>query len=262
MNKKLSGGQLVMVPITKLGRNYFPVNEYLDRRFIKYIDFCSTIGSLPDTAEKPVTQNTDMYLTLANEYGNTEFIKNQPLIRFNYLSNLGVRQTIGRKLSIRDCYVDNQNAASVGKYAAFVFWYDLEEYSRRNTTNITCIDNITVPITNITRYNLFPNSDRMTGKRFRRILVEIDSNISPDQEPLITALLSDLFVTLRKGSYNVLQNIPVSLFWQIAVLERQEFANIIFDFGSSYITVGGAGTISNPELYLGKSVMFNLEYEN
>lgn len=262
MNKKLSGGQLVMVPITNLGRNYFPVNEYLDRRFIKYIDYCNSLLVLPGTTEVPTSESSDMYLTLANEYGNTEFIKNQPLWRFNYFFNLGVRQTIGRKLSIRDCYIENQNPAAVGKIAPFVLWYDLEEYSRRNTTDVTCIDSITVPITNVTRYNLFPNSDRMAGKRFRRLLVQKDSTISPNQEPLVDVLLDALFVTLRKGSYNILENIPTSLFWQISVLERQEFANIIFDFESSFITVGGAGTISNPELYLGKSVMFNLEYEN
>lgn len=262
MNKKLSGGQLVMVPITQLGRNYFPVNEYLDRRFIKYIDYFPGLHALPDSTEKPTSEQTSMYLTLANEYGNTEFIKNQPLWRFNYLFNLGVRQTIGRKLSIRDCYVENQNPTAVGQTAAFIFWYDLEEYSRRNTTDRTCIDSMVVPITNVTRYNIFPNNDRMAGKRFRRILVEMDSTLSPSQEPLVTSLYNSLFITLRKGSYNILQNIPVSLFWQLSVLERQEFANIIFDFESSYITVGGAGTISNPELYLGKSVMLNLEYEN
>lgn len=263
MNKKLSGGQLILVPITRIGRNYFPMNEYLNRRYIKYIDYFTTLNSLPGTLEKPVSGSFNMYLTLANEYGNTEFIKNQPLIRFDYNTNLGVRQAIGRRLSIRDCYVENQNPNAVGRIAAFVFWYDLEEYSRRNTTEKTCVDSMVVPITNVTRYNIFPNSDRMAGKRFRRILLNVESDFSPDQEPLLEPdYIDDIFLTLRKGSYNVLENIPINLFWQSPVLEKQEFANIIFDFESSYLTVGGAGVISNPELYLGKSVMFNLEYEN
>lgn len=262
MNKKLSGGQLVVVPITRTGRNYFPVNEYLDRRYIKYIDYLSFLGGLPDTTAQPTSAREDMYLTLANEFGNVEFVKNEPLLRFDYIFNFGVRQTIGRKLSIRDCYVDNQNAGEIGKYAAFVFWYDLEEYSRRNATNVTCVDSITIPIRNLTRYNLLPNSDRMAGKRFRRILFNLDGTLSPDQEPLVGQIASTaLFLTLRKGSYNVLQNIPIELFWQLNVLERQEFANIIFDFESSFITVGGAGDI-DPDLVLGKSVMLNLEYES
>lgn len=263
MNKKLSGGQLVIVPITRTGRNYFPVNEYLDRRYIKYIDYLSFLGSLPDTTDQPTNERENMYLTLVNEFGNTEFVKDQPLLRFDYLFNFGVRQTIGRKLSIRDCYIDNQNENAIGKYAAFVFWYDLEEYSRRNTTKITCVDSIVIPITNITRYNLLPNSDRMAGKRFRRIFFNLDGTLSPNQDPLVGQIASTgIFLTLRKGSYNVLQNIPIELFWQLNVLERQEFANIIFDFESSFITVGGAGITSNPGLYIGKSVMFNLEYEN
>ena len=39
MNTKLSGAQLVLVPITKVGRNYLPEVQYLNGRMIKYIDF-------------------------------------------------------------------------------------------------------------------------------------------------------------------------------------------------------------------------------
>lgn len=262
MNKKLSGAQMVFVPITRLGQNKFPFVENIKRRYIKFIDFYP-VQYLPGTDATGLQSTADMFVTIYNNAGNTQIIRDLPLERFNYAQTLGIRQQIGSYISLSDCYVDCRNQASVGTVAAFVFWYDLPEFSERNTTDKTCVDFVSIPLTNATRYNLFPDDDKMVGKRFRRILSAAPS-VTPDYRTGIGATeLENIYLTLRKGSYNVLENVPVAMLNQLTMLEKSEFQNIIFDFNSSYVTIGGAGTIPNVSTdYIGKSVFLNLEYAN
>lgn len=262
MNKKLSGAQLVLVPITRVGQNKFPFVENIKRRYIKYIDFYP-VQYLPGTTDPGTTSTADMFVTIYNSVGNTQLMRDLPLERFNYQQTLGVRQQIGSYISLSDCYVDCRNASMAGTTAAFIFWYDLPEFSKKNETDSTCIDFVTIPITNSNRYNLFPDDDKMVGKRFRRIYASAPDT-TPDYRAGVTAAqLANLYLTLRKGSYNVLENVPVAMLNQLTMLEKSEFQNIIFDFNSSFITVGGAGTIPNVQTdYVGKSVFLNLEYAN
>jgi hypothetical protein len=52
------------------------------------------------------------------------------------------------------------------------------------------------------------------------------------------------------------------MLYQLAMIQRSEFQNIIFDFQSSFLTIGGAGSIPNVDSdYIGKSVFFNMQYE-
>lgn len=262
MNTKLSGGQLVLLPITRLGKNYFPFIENINRRMIKYIDFVPT-DYLPDTSDRGINTGTDnMSITVFDEYGNTELQRNLPFARLDYTQTLGIRQPICSKINLTASYIDVQDESVIGKSAAFVFWYDLPEYSARNTCDNLIVDSISIPITTTIRYNKLPDADRMVGKRFRRLLLGKPS-ITPDLHTALQtdSMLQNVFITLRKGSYNIIENIPILLFYQLAMLERTEFQNIIFDFQASYITVGGAGTIPTPENYVGKYVFINLQYE-
>lgn len=261
MNTKLSGAQLVLVPITNLGVNRFPIVENLRGRVIKFIDFYPT-NYLPDTSAAGCNSSQDLYITIRNEAGNTDLHFALPLVRLDYTQTLGNRTPIMSKINLQSTYIDCQNAALVGKTAAFVFWYDLPEYSQRNTTDTLITDAISVPLTTATRYNVLPDSDRMTGKRFRRILLGAPTTTPDLQTGLGWSELENVYLTLRKGSYNIAENIPVYLLYQLQMLFKSDWQNIIFDFQSSYITIGGAGTIPNVSTdYLGKSVFFNLQYE-
>lgn len=261
MNTKLSGAQLVLVPITQMGRNYFPLVENLRGRVIKFIDFYPA-NYLPDTDAAGLAASADMFVTIKNDMGNTDIHCDLPLERFDYAQTLGVRQPICSKISLPNCYVLCRDANNVGKTAAFLCWYDLPEYSQRNTTDTLITDALTIPITTYVRYNQLPDSDRMTGKRFRRLLLGVPS-VTPDQTTgMPQAQLSNIYLTLRKGSYNICENIPLPLLWQMQMLHKSEFQNIIFDLQSSYLTIGGAGTIPNVQTdYVGKSVFLNLQYE-
>lgn len=263
MNSKLSGAQLVLVEIKRVGKNFLPLVQYLNGRMIKYIDFCQT-SYLPGIANNVGLASTDdMYLTIRNEAGNADIHYMMPLERFDYASTLGVRQPIFSKISLPNSYIECQDANQIGKVAALVFYYDLPEYSARNATEKVVTDAVSVPITTSIRYNTFPDADRLTGKRFRKILLGMPT-VTPDlQTGLDATKLENCFLTLRKGTYNVIENMPVKLLWQMAMLEKSEWANIIFDFQNSFITIGGAGTIPNVQTdYIGKSVFFNLQYED
>lgn len=261
MNKKISGAKLVLVPITMQGKNYFPFIEDLKDRVIKYIDFYPTTY-LPMTTATGTTSSSNIFVSLADKVGNKLLMNGMPLDRFNYASTLGIRQEIGDKISLQNSYLECQNSAMVGTTAAMVFYYDLPEFSARNTTTNLVADSLTVPLTTGTFYNSLPDSDRMAGKRFRRLLVS-DPTTTPDyQTGVTTTELANIYITLRKGSYMVVDNLPVMLLYQLQMLQETEWANIVFDLQASFLTIGGAGTIPSLQTdYIGKSVFLNLAYE-
>lgn len=260
MNQKLSGAQMVFVPIKRLGENKFPWVENIRSRYIKYIDFYPC-AYLPGTQKQGCVYTENMFVTIRNASGNKDLIRNLPLARFNYKDTIGIRQPIFTHLALSDCYVDCQNPDAVGTVCAFVFWYDLPDFSQKNNTKHLVTDSVSVPIRTIQGMNVFPDSDRLAGKRFRRIILGTPS-LTPDLfEGLQSIDLEKVYVTLRKGSYNVLDNVPVMLLYQLAMLEKSEFQNIIFDFQSSFLTIGGDGTIPDADVFLNKSVFFNLQHE-
>ena len=259
MNTKLSGAQLVLVEIKRVGRNYFPLVENLRGRMIKYIDFCPC-DYLPDTTARG-SDGTDMYVTIMNEHGTTELHRDMPLERFNYAATLGVRQPVCAKVNMQASYVTCMNESEIGRMAAFMFYYDLPEYSARNTSDAAITDAVNILLTSPTGHNALPDVDRLTGKRFRRIMLG-SPTITPEGTPCVEfSRIQNLFITLRKGTYNVVENMPLQLLWQPYLLEKTEFANILFDFQSSYITIGGMGTIPYINEYIGRSVFLNLQYE-
>ena len=261
MNTKLSGAQLVLVPIQNLGANRFPMVENLRDRVIKYIDFYPC-AYLPGVSTAGVTSSQDMYITIKNVQGNMNLHDALPLARLDYTQTLGVRTPIFSKIGLQPSFVDCQDASQIGKVAAFVFWYDLPQYSQRNATTELITDAVSVPLTTAIRYNLLPDNERMNGKRFRRILLGTPTTTPDLQTGLDASKLANVYLTLRRGSYNIIQDIPVMLLYQMQMMEKSEFQNIIFDFHSSYLTIGGAGTIPNVLTdYIGKSVFFNLQYE-
>ena len=259
MNTKVSGAQLVLVPIKNVGRNFFPYVEHIAKRVIKYIDF-APVALLPRTTAAGLQSTQNMYITIMDENGTRELHKRLPLERLDYSQTIGVRTPICKRINMDSCYIDCQDANQVGKVAALVFWYDLPEYSAKNSTDNVQTDTIEIRIDNITQYSTLPDSDRMTGKRFRKILLGKPS-VTPDGNVgLGSDELKNVYLTLQKGTYKVLADVPVSLLYQLSMLEKMEFANIIFDFQSSYVTVGGAGTATEAD-YVNKYVFMNLQYE-
>ena len=262
MNTKLSGAKLVLCEIKRVGRNYLPDIAELRGRVIKYIDFASC-DYLPETTMRAAANPDNFYFTIMDQYGITELHRDMPLRMFYDQYCLGVRQPICNKINLQNSYITCNDASEIGKAVPLVFYYDLPEYSARNTTDKVVTDAVAVELITATRYNPFPDVERLQGKRFRRIIVGIANKMPDEQGGVTSSNFDNLFVTLRNGTYKVVENMPLNLLTQLMALEQSIFANIIFDFQSSFITIGGAGTIPNVQTdYIGKSVFFNLQYES
>lgn len=260
-NKKLSGAKAVFVPITKQGKNYLPYIEDLRDRYIKYIDFYPA-QYLPETADEGLTVTENMYLTLANQKGTELYVKEMPLERYNFQQTSGCRQAVLNKLSLQNSYILCENPDTVGKTAMLVFWYDLPTYSQSNKTDLTITDSLSVELVTAERHNTMPDDQRMDGKRFRRIILGAPTKTPDFDESLSFAQLANIYLTLRKGTYNVVENLPVMLLYQLQMVDKTEFCNIIFDLQNSYLTIGGANTIPDVKTdYVGKHVFFNVVYE-
>lgn len=260
-NRKLSGAKSVLVPIRQLGKNNLPFIEDLKNRYIKFIDFYP-VDYLPDVADPGCATSDGLFLTLQTQFGNELIVNRMPMARFDYTQTTGLRQAVSSKVSMQASYIECTDATLVGKTALLIFWYDLPEYSRANKAESTITDSLTIPITTAVRHNIFPDEERMANKRFRRILLETPS-VTPDFATGLTyQQLHNVYITLRKGTYNVVENLPIIYLYQIEAYEKSEFANIVFDFLNSYLTIGGANSIPNVGTdYVGKAVFINLVYE-
>ena len=260
-NKKLSGAKAVFVPITKIGHNTLPYIEDLKSRCIKYIDFYPC-QYLPETSDAGLTTTDNVYLTLADKTGNLLYVKDMPLARFDYTQTVGTRQPIFNILSLQNSYLNVTDSSLIGTTAMLIFWYDLPTYSRANKSELCITDSLTVPITTAVRHNTLPDEERMAQKRFRQILLGVNS-IAPDYSTSLTYNeMLNMYITLRKGTYNVVENLPLAYLLQMTMFEKQEFANIVFDLQNSYILIGGANTIPNVQSdYIGKTVTLNFVYE-
>lgn len=260
-NKKLSGAKAVFVPIVKQGKNYLPYIEDLKDRYIKYIDFYPA-QYLPEMTEAGLQVTQNMYLTLANQKGNELYVKEMPLERFDYQQTSGCRQAVCNKLSLQNSYILCENTEAIGKVAMLVFWYDLPTYSQANKSDLTITDSLVIPLTTAERHNILPDEQRMSDKRFRRIILGAPTKTPGYLDGLPFEELLNVYLTLRKGTYNVVENLPVMLLYQLAMIEKAEFCNIIFDLQNSYLTIGGANTIPNVGTdYVGKYVFLNMVYE-
>ena len=256
MIRKVSGAKSVIVPITALGRNPLPYVEYLNNRYIKYIDFVK-VASLPYSIAAPVSDTSDLFVTLSQQSGNSYFIKSEPLVKFDIERNKGIRKPIMQKISLQNSFIECTDESYIGQSVLLVFWYDLPEYSSRNKTLNVVNDYFEVKITTDTDRIALPDNRTMVGRRFRKFLVTYPSSTPSMATGIREDEAEHLYLTLQKGNYKVVDAVPLKAFYQIDNLQAIEFANIIFDFTASFIFFGGSGLKSA----IGKSVMINATYE-
>lgn len=256
MNKKVSGAKSVIVQITGVGKNYLPYVEYLNGRYIKYVDYV-TVGSLVAKDGATISSTDNITVTLANSAGNAYFVKDEPLKRFDVEENLGIRKPIMQKISLQNSYLQVSDGALVGKSVVLTFWYDLPEYSSRNKSDNVITDGWETPIVSATAHNQMPDNRTMVNKRFRRLSVTFQSYLPTLTDGITMEQARHIYLTLQKGTFKVIDTVPICEFYEIGKLQGIEFANIVFDFTNSYLEVGSGATDCE-----GKSVLINAVYED
>ena len=258
MLKKVSGAKSVFVRLQNVGRNYLPFVEDLKDRTIRYIDVVPVTSlPFPFISDSPVATFDGLYISVAEKQGNGYPIYALPLDRLDISQNMGRRQPVNRVSSISDCYIDCEDPALIGQIVCLVFWYDLADYSAPDSTVDFAIDSVEVDVLSSQQNNVFPDNRTMAGKRFRHISFPAVSPTISGATGLSKTEMLDCYVSFVKGNYAVIDNIPLSEFYDVTEMyETLLFANICFDFTNSFVTVGGTAN------YDGRKVMFNLTYEN
>ena len=85
----------------------------------------------------------------------------------------------------------------VGRSVLLVFWYDLPEYSARNTTDAQLTDNFEVKIESNTSNNMLPDNRTMVGKRFRKIALALPT-FTPTFSQSVTYTMHTTIIRCKK----------------------------------------------------------------
>lgn len=243
MNKKVSGGQSIIVPIKRLGNNYLPFIEDLKDRVIKYIDVVAKpYGITLPNGDTSVRENQlfTSFITLMSKNGVVQDIANLPLSSCYTFANGGEHYFIGRKISLQNSYITVTDETMIGKSIMLVVWYDEPLYSARNSTNNVCVESVEVDYKTPNFKNLFPDNRTLAGKRIRKIIID---NVSKTPSYRDCANNNNFlpFLTLNNGNVSILKEIPfTSLFNSNGLYQWElEFANIKFDLTNSYVQTFG-----------------------
>ena len=235
MNKKVSGGQSVIVPINRIGKNYLPFVESLKDRVIKYIDVYTGQDTLPDGRVGVGVDISSSYITLADKNGVTLNYLNYPLENLSTYTTMGDRPFIGRKISLQNSYINVTAQTAIGKSILLVFWYDEPEFSYRNTTNNIAVETVEVDYRNANFKNLMPDNRNLAGKRVRRITFD-NVNKTPSYRDCQNNY-GGAYITLNNGNVSILKQVPLECLKKSNTLNafELEFANIKFDLTNSFI---------------------------
>lgn len=255
MNAKISGGQSVIVPISRVGNNPLPFIENLKDRVVKYIDVDTVNATLPDSTTNAYTTNDDTagtYITLVDKNGFVINHNNYPL--YNLISyQAGTdRPFIGKKISLQNSYLTITDAALIGKSVLLTFWYDEPEFSQRNTTNNISVETIEVPYLSPYKKNLMPDNRTLAGKRVRRILFDY-ATVTPSYKTCVnTSKMAQGYITLNNGNTSILKQVPIASLYKYGVLNTfdLEFANIKFDLTNSWIETFGDNDFTANQAWL------------
>ena len=259
MNKKVSGGQSVIVRINNIGKNYLPFVENLKDRVIKYIDVDTANDKLPDGSNNAYNGTlTDSFITLIDKNGFVINHNNYPLYNLNNYRQVGDRPFFGRKMSLQNSYINITDASMVGKSMLLVFWYDEPEYSARNTTNNISVETIEVPYNNAFK-NLMPDNRTLAGKRVRRILFDYVTTTPSFSTCANVSEHAEGYITLNNGNTAILKQVPIASLYKYFTsnVYDLEFANIKFDLTNSWIELPTTTPITP-----GQKWLVRLAYEN
>lgn len=240
-----SGAKMIEIPIDHVGRNYFPdVNDLYGRTIQSITLFPNCV---PLSGKNSVLED-DYYaisLNLTSD-GSTYEVLNAPVIQYSNYYTLGRNVEVNQKLSLEHCYFDVQYLSQTGVIVA-VLWFEADKQYRADAkTDLDSINSFDVPLLLGTGYrNYLPDNRDMVDKHFRGFLVDSTMLYSPNGQQVDQQDLSPCYITLCKGSYAVIDRLPLQAFQQLWDIEKMRFDNIIFDFEQSFIEVAIGNEINN-----------------
>lgn len=242
MNQIISGSKTVLVPINRVGRNYFPYVKELQDRKVKYIDISDVrIGISP--TETVYSVNYGVFITLADRYGNL-FYDAVPIENFNAPQYfLGVRNNIDRQIILQNCFIENSNASNVGKYVAVTFYWD-----DMQMTNKKCFKQLIEVVVEPSQVNLFtyklkfPDVQNLANKRIRSIRTAswYAPMTTPLGYPTIDSSGTTIYMTLANGNKIYFDNLPLKYMRENWTNSQLAFSDIVLNMQDCYLSIAFA----------------------
>ena len=229
----------VEIPILNSGRNYFPDIQKILKKKIKAISLFKDQESMTSGCSR-LDSSIDSYLSLSED-GSSYFIDNVPLSLFDESLISGQRIAIDRVLSVQDCFVEVPDQSYVGRSVILVLWYEHETYCT-GIAPITDVqtDNLEIPIkANGNEYtcSYLPDVRTLADKKIENIFLSFPK-ITPNfglgiSEDDIDAI----YFSLVKGSFAVLDRVPLRAFAETSHYFRTQLNGLVFDLVNSMVEV-------------------------
>lgn len=244
----------IFLPITKLGQNFFPRINKIEGKLIQAVTLFEQLYPLNGGNPFPVTSSESTYISLTED-GSDYFLDSVSCSLLSYILCKGKMLDINRKLSIENCFVNITDQSLIGSVMIFVVFYQDMRYAEGFSTE-SLYDNFSAKVVGTgSPYPVYmPDFKNLKNASFSNIFITLpnitanfDKGISLDDIPKI-------YVTFVKGSYAVLENIPLYFFYQTENYERTDFDGIIWDFENSYTTVAQGQTVA--ESYINFTVKY------
>ena len=244
----------VNVPITQLGRNYFPLVQKLRGKKIYTINFCSAIDGIVPLAGGTAVAGGRLYGgTTINltEDGRFYFWDNLLIDRIGLNYNKGCNLPVNRQISIQDCFINVTAAGEVGRTAVLVVWYENDTYTHYVGDNApNYYDTLDVQIDSTRTRNYLPDNRTLADKSFKGIfsatpIAGATTVITPLNHTSITE--SDLrkcYITLVKDSFEIWDAVPCYLLQQSDWYRYLQLNDIVLDLTSCYIQAAAGTTIN------------------
>lgn len=267
----ISRSKTIFVPITKVGRNYFPYIKELQDKKIKFIDIVSSYYNYLYTQQEVKTADSDMYITLSDKQGNL-FYDNIDIANFRPQYRLGQRNTIERYITLQNCFIEAP-ALDSPKVVAVTFYWDEGEV--RNAATKTYKETVellfnSTPETNKSVKLKFPDIRTIAGKRIRSIRLDttFSSTISPLGYPTWSAGWNtadatsqySIYLTLVNGTNILIDQIDTLLLTDILSVDPIEFNDILINFPDSYLLFEAKYGVNNTVPTGIRSIPLIIEY--
>lgn len=258
----LAAGAIGRTIIAKANsKTYLPDILDLKGKVIKYIDCLNDLAVLDrDGVTITTGQQNTVFLNLIKSASQEIFIKNVPLSNYQVSERKGIRDNISRVVDFPHSWILNESNSDVVLF--LVFWYDDIQishlYSASDRTNIESFE---VSQFNSTQQRMLFDEDRtLVDKEIQDFLVYDNTSafVTPTGKTSVTGNdLKSSYLTLVKGNFEFVRNVPLILFKNSDTYDRIRLQNIVFDFSNSYIDVSSTVAAA----VAGKSYFFNIEYK-
>ena len=241
----LQAATTVFLPITQVGRNYLPDVQKLSGRLVRALHVPT--GVLPLHGGQGLAtpaDGADLSLGLTED-GTSYFLRDASLALFMPAVNRGIDIPLGRTLSVMDCYLNAASPALVGRTVALVFWYDAPAYAEPRD-GLPMYDNFDTPV-HLDRplaNQYLPDVRTLAACSLEALYLELPATTPCYQEGVAADEASALYLSLVRGSYAVLDAVPLSLFRQSGNWRRYDLGGLRFDFENSFIQVAAGAKLT------------------